>query len=558
MTEFELVRDAMIDVDRRLTGPGGAFETVDEIVLGERMRVLRDRPMSLRDILADGTRFGDRDCMVFSDGTRVTFAELPAQVASVARYLSDVHGVGKGDRVAICAANGHGWIVVMWATVSLGAVVVAMNGWWTEPEMANALELSEPAVIFADDKRGARLQRPFVDLDESLAEMLGHACGEPLPETSIDEDDPAVLIFTSGTTGQPKAACLSNRGLVALVTLSTYVGAREAAIRGLDASSGRPPTRLVVFPLFHVAGLGTALTSVAIGATSVWPLGRFDAGAVIDLTVREGINLWNGTTTHAVRLLDHPDIGRVDPAQLFTIAVGGSATTPQVVRRIEERFPHLAGSTSSGYGSTETGGFVSWTPNSMLTIEVDCVGTILPTVEVRITDDGGGQLHDGHEGDIWVRSPLVMLGYWKNEEANAQAFGPGRWLRTGDYGRIENGVLFLASRRRDLIIRGGENIYPFEIENRLEEHPEIIEAVVVGVDDDVFGQEVKAIVVVPDSSTLDAAAVRAHCAVALASYKVPAYVELRTSPLPRNPTGKVLRRVLTGADSSGFAELDSE
>ena len=328
MTSFESVRDALFEADRGLTGPGGPFETVQDLVLGERMLVFQDRLGSLREILAAASRFGSRDCLVFDDGRRVTFEELPSQVASVATYLRDVHGVRKGDRVAICAPNDLGWVLLLWATVSLGAVVVAMNGWWSELEMGNALALTEPTVVFADGKRGARLTRPYVDLDVDLAAMTGRSSDASLPDTPIAEDDPAVLFFTSGTTGRPKAASLSHRALVAFNALQGYIGARVALLRGLEASSARPPTRLAVFPLFHVSGLGSTIASVHTGATTVWPLGRFDAGAVINLTVREGVNVWGGTMAHVTRLLEHPEITRVDPAQLVAIGIGGRPRHP--------------------------------------------------------------------------------------------------------------------------------------------------------------------------------------------------------------------------------------
>ncbi|MBL7496626.1 acyl--CoA ligase [Frankia sp. CNm7] len=550
---LDIARNALLQADHRLTGPGGPFEVTEDLVLGERMPVFRNRPTSLREILASSACFGSRDCFVFGDGSRITFAELPSRVASTAAFLRDVHGVRQGDRVAICAANGPGWLLVLWATTSLGAVLVAMNGWWSEPEIENALDLTSPAVVFADEKRGARLPCSYVDVDKTFGDMIRHAPDAPLPDCPVSEDDPAALIFTSGTTGRPKAACLSHRSLVAFIMMQEYLGVRGSALRG-GAAPARPATRLAVFPLFHVSGLAATLTAVHVGATTVWPLGRFDPGMVIDLTVREGINIWGGTVTHIFRLLQHPRVGEVDPKQIASVGIGGSATTPQLVRIIEERFPHLAGTSSSGYGSTESGGLISWTPEAMLAEAPDCVGPVLPTVEVRIADDRGDPVSDGHDGDIWVRSPLLMIGYWNNDEANAEALAPGRWLRTGDYGRLEHGVLFLASRRRDLIIRGGENVYPFEIENRLEEHPDIIEAAVIGVDDDEFGQEVKAVVVLREGSSLDAAGMRSHCATTLASYKVPTRVEIRHTALPRNPTGKVMKQVLAGLDAGTFVD----
>jgi acyl-CoA synthetase (AMP-forming)/AMP-acid ligase II len=224
------------------------------------------------------------------------------------------------------------------------------------------------------------------------------------------------------------------------------------------------------------------------------------------------------------------------------------------MRRIGVRFPHLSMSTSTGYGSTETGGIASWAPNWMLRAVPGCVGPLLPTVTARITDDRGAVLPDGAEGNIEIRSAITMLGYWRNDAANEETILPGRWVASGDFGRLENGILTVASRRRDLIIRGGENIYPFEIEDRLEEHPDVMEAAVFGVDDLTHGQIVKAVVVVRQGTVLDADALRSFCAETLSSYKVPADMEIGTAPLPRNATGKVMKHVLAGTSASAFVD----
>lgn len=552
------VQDFLAVTDR-LTGPGSPFELVTEDVLGEPMRVFAQRLRSLRDVLASSAVHGDRLAMAFSDGREITFEQFNQQVASTAAYLRDVHGIGAGDNVAICGANGAGWILSFWATLSLGAVAVAMNGWWTTAEMLHALELAEPKVLLIDAKRAERLDDtdvsiPTVDLDADLDALLGHAPDAALPDTPIAEDDPAMLIFTSGTTGRAKAAVLTHQSIVAYSHLQNFIGARGMALAGRGPSGGPPPVRLAVFPLFHVSGLGATVNSTMTGSTSVWPLGRFDTATVVDLTIRYGINVWGGTGTHVLRLLEHPELDQIPEGQLVSVGMGGSATTPDILRRVDQTFPHLAGTMSTGYGSTETGALISFAPNWMLAASPDCVGPPLPSVDVRITDPLGDVVPDGEEGEIWVRSPLLMKGYWRNEAANAEVLTADRWFNTGDFGRLEGGLLHIASRRRDLIIRGGENIYPFEIENRLDEHEHIVEAAVIGVDHDLLGQEVKAIVVVTSEAELTDDDIRAHCAETLSSYKVPTHVEIRTEPLPRNPSGKVLKNVLGGDAQTNFVE----
>jgi acyl-CoA synthetase (AMP-forming)/AMP-acid ligase II len=553
----------LLEADAALTAPGAPFALVEEEVLGERMLVVEQRPKSLRDVLLAGAaRHGDRDVYVWSDGRRSTFSGLVTEVAQVAHGLAENFGIGKGDRVAVCAANCPEYLLTFWACAALDAVLVAMNGWWTGAEMRNALDLTQPKLVIMDEKRHARLDGdpgiPTLVVEHDWAQVPS-AGATDLPAVDIAEDDPFELIFTSGTTGRPKAAALSHRSVVSYLMMQGYGGLRGAylATGGLPAATagggGAPPVRLATYPLFHVSGLSNAVGCVMQGAKSVWPLGRFDAGTVIELTKTEGINTWGGGVTHVVRLLDHPDIDSVDPEQIMSIGVGGSATPPAVIDRIEETFPHLVGTTSSGYGSTETG-LLSLASNWMLRLAPDTVGPPLPTVQIRITDDLGDEAPPGEPGNIEARSWQMMVGYYDNPQADADAIVPGRWIRTGDYGRLEDGILYISTRLRDLIIRGGENIYPFEIENRLDEHPEVIECAVFGYESAVYGQEVKAVVVVRPDAEVDVAELQEFCAVELASYKVPAVIDLTSEPLPRTASGKVMKHVLAGAENTQLEE----
>ena len=544
-----------------LLAPGAPFEMADEDVLGEAMQVFVQRARSLRQLLEQAGRFGDSDYAVFHNGGRrraLTFADHERRVASVAAALAD-RGVGAGDRVAILAANCPEWIITFWATVSLGAVAVACNGWWTRDEIVHALAHTTPALLVADAKRLARLDgadpgMPVVVIEEDFVDLEGFAPDAALPDIPIDEDQPALLQFTSGTTGRSKAAVLSHRSVVAFVQVVTFLGAAQAASVGLP-STGPSRPRLAVFPMFHISGLQSAsITPMATGAGNVWPMGRFDPATVIRLTTEEGIYAWNGTATHVFRLLQDPMIETLDVSLVQNVAIGGSATTPELVRATEERFPHLVDTFTSGYGLTESGGMVSHAGNAMLQANADSVGMAMPTVGVRIVDEDGVEVPDGENGSICVRSPLVMLGYWEDVEATDQAFLPGRWLRTGDYGRLQGGELFLASRLRDLILRGGENIYPIEVEARLEQHPAVAECAVYGVDHETLGQEVKAVVVLVDGASLDLVGARAFCGEKLAEYKLPEYLEVWAGPLPRNAGGKVVKAVLRGEVTQAFFE----
>ena len=549
---------ALLEAQATLIGPGAPFEVVQEDVRGETMDVLRNRHRSLRDLLIDSFEFGDRESMIFSDGRRVTFAGFQADVASTAAWLQREHGIGHGDRVAICGANSYGWIVSFWACLSIGAITVAMNGWWTEVEMQHAIDLTEPKLLLFDAKRAERLSAevtiPRFDLDLDLPEILAYAPDAALPITTIEEDDPAILIFTSGTTGRPKAAVLSHRSVIAYSTLQNFIGARGMVMAGRGPAGGPPPIRLAVFPLFHVSGLGATVNAIHTGSTGAWFLGRFEAGEVIDFVIDNKVNVVGGTGTHILRLLDHPDCERIPTEQLISVGMGGSATTPDILRRLGERFPHLDHTMSTGYGSTETGSLVSFAPNWMLEASPNCIGPALPTIGVTIRDENGVELPEGGEGNICVRSPLLMTEYWRHPAANAEAFFSGRWFNTGDFGRIEGGVIYIASRKRDIIIRGGENIYPFEIENCIEEIAGVVETAVIGVDHPMLGQEVKAIIVVAPDTDLTDLDVHEHCRKSLASYKIPAYIEMRTELLPRNPSGKILKHVLADGGEAGFVE----
>jgi acyl-CoA synthetase (AMP-forming)/AMP-acid ligase II len=550
---------AILDANARLTAPGAPFEVVRGTVLGETVDVFARRPRSLNELLAAGVARGEAECYVFSDGRRVTFAGLGRRVAAVADLLRNRYGLKPGDRLAIAAANCPEWIVAFWAASCTGLVVVAMNGWWTGAEMRKALDLTEPALVLVDEKRRDRLgDTEFCTVPIGPEWDASAEAGDVPPPRGLVEDEPVLLIFTSGTTGRPKAAVWSHRSLIGYLMLISFMGARSAAMAdvagGAPQARQRPPVvRLAPYPLFHVSGMSMMGGSVMSGAKTVWPVGRFDPSTVIGLTRDEGVSAWGGGTAHVVRLLESREVASLPAEQLVSVTVGGSATTPDIIRRVEQRFPRLAGTMTTGYGSTETGGLATWAPYWMLSAAPDCVGPALPTVSVRITDDIGDVLPDEQEGNIEIRSPYTMPCYWRNPEADGETIRPGRWVRSGDFGRLDTGLLFVASRRRDLILRSGENVYPFEIENRICEHPAVAEAAAFGVDDPTFGQRVKAVVVVRSGAHLGAEEVRTFCAETLAYYKVPDVVEVTADPLPRNASGKVMKHVLAGEAPSGFA-----
>jgi len=551
------------EIDARLTGPGGPFEIVEEPVLGERLRVFKSRPRSLRELLAGSAAHGEREYIVHGE-RRIGYADHLRLVASTARALRELHGVRPGDRVAILAENRPEWITAFWASVSLGASVAALNGWWSADEIAYGVDLSAPKLLIGDRKRLARvadrdLGTPVLEIESAFEKLAGFAPDAPLPDEPIGEDDPAVILFTSGTTGRPKGAVNTHRGICGFVQTTMLNGVRLsiwAAERGTPPEADPPATAaLVTAPLFHLSGLyAGAIMMLAIGAKTVWRSGRFDPEDVLRLIERERITSWAGLGAMAPRVLHHPRLGDYDVSSLRNVGSGGAPTSPALLERIKQVAPTGARARGLGYGLSEAVATIAMIGGEELDERPTSVGRIQPTFEVEIRDEHGRPLPEGREGEIHARSPYTMLGYWRNEEATRKALRPGRWLATGDIGRLEGGYLYINSRARDLILRGAENVYPAEIEHRLEAHPAVAEAAVVGVDHPELGQEVKAIVVPRRGARLDPAELARFVGEALAPFKVPAHWEVREELLPRNAAGKVLKNVLTGEASNVFVE----
>ena len=549
------------EADALLTGEGGFFETTTAVVNGVEVTTLKNRAPHLRALLANSAGHGGDGSSryyVFDDGTEATYADNIRHAASLAAGLAERYGVGHGDRVAILAANSPEWIQSFWAITSLGAIAVAMNGWWTEDEIRYGIELTTPTLMLADQKRFDRLTGdpglPVVLFEDGFAELRDHDLSADLPTSPIDEDDPACILFTSGTTGRPKGAIITHRNFNAYVACAYLLGARDAF--RFPAKGEQPPmVALAASPLFHVSGLHScAVTAVASGSGHVWTTGRFDPEKVLQLTEKYGITRLSGVTTQVWRIIEHPRFHEYDTSKVTSVGGGGSVWSPELMRACRKALPHAERAVGVGYGLTECSGLATHAGDDILSVHPDSVGFPIPTCEVAIHDDDDQPLPDGEIGNVMLRGPMITPGYWDNPEATAETIRPGGWLRTGDFGRLENGMLFLASRRTDLIIRGGENIYPVEIENRLDEHPAIREATIVGVDHRELGQEVKAVVVLHDGVTVDAEELAEFVGHTLAPHKVPAYWEFRSEPLPRNATGKVMKHVVTGEAENTFVE----
>jgi len=552
-----------LDVRAKLTGPGGPFEIAEEDVLGERMRVFKNRARSLRDLLRGSVAHADKEYLVHG-AERVTFEEHLARVASAAEVLRERYGITKGDRVAILAANCAEWPVAFWATVSLGGIVAALNGWWTPDEIAHGVSDSAPRLLIGDRARLERarvlgLSVPVLEIESQFGELLGRKAG--LPDVPIAEDDPAVILYTSGTTGRPKGALASHRGIVGFAHTTAYAGAEttasELAVAGQAPPSGPRPqgVTLATSPMFHLSGLyATIVLQLALGGKLVIRSGRFDEAEVIRLMAKERVTAFAALGSMGPRIARHPEHAKHDLSCVENVGFGGAPVSPAVQDLLRRAFPNASAAQGIGYGSSESVSAPTSIRGAEYQLHPTSAGRVIPTHDFEIRDESGKALPEGVEGEIHIRSPYLMLGYWGKPEATASTLKPGRWLATGDIGRFENGLLYINSRARDMILRNAENVYPVEIEHRLEQHPLVREAAVFGVDHEEWGQEVKAVVVLEPGASVTPEELARWCGETLAAYKVPTAWAERREALPRNASGKVLKDVVRGDAVSAFVE----
>ncbi len=534
---------AALAVMAGLTGSGGPFELGREEVLGVPMTVFVNRARSLGEVLAESVRHGDRDYLVTA-GRRINYAEHAEQVASLARVLRDEHGVGPGDRVGVLAANCPEWVLTFWATVSLGAVAVGYNSWWSRAEIQYGLEHTSPKVLVADAKRRALLPKTItatvLGVEEDLPRLVAQHPGERLAPAAVAEDDAAVVLYTSGTSGQPKGAVHSHRNLASVVEYHRMNDALAGAFG--DPTDPRDRRYLLISPLFHIASLhNLAVPRLATGSAAVIYEGAFDVDRVLRLIEQKRVTNWGAVPTMAHRLLQHGDLSRYDLSSLTAFALASAPSSPEFKARLQKALPVAKRALADSYGLTESCTALTVATAMDLVQTPGTLGRPIATVELEVRDEANRAVPEGVEGEICVRSPFNMLGYWNDPEATARAIDPDRWMHTGDIGTIEQGRLRLSARRSDLIIRGGENVYPAEIEGALAEHPAVQECIVLGRPHEDLGQEVGAVVVVHPDRSVTEEELADFLRERLAYYKVPAHWRFSTDPLPRNATGKVLR-----------------
>lgn len=565
---------------RAVTAPGAPFETVVQEVLGVERTLFRNAPGSLRDIVVGAGARGDAVFLVYED-ERWTFDRFGREVAALATALVDDLGVSKGDRVAVAMRNYPEWVVSFAAAVSVGAISVSFNAWWTEDEMDFALRDCGASVLIADDERIERSRTtcrevgiPTIavrstagDVDTPYeapilhwADVVAARAADPdlavaLPDVTIDPDDDATILYTSGTTGHPKGAVSTHRAVVQAIMgyacRSALDKARVADSRSSPAPSGNgPPSFILVVPLFHVTGCVPVMLSCMIGGLKLVMMYKWQPERALQLIERERVTNFVGVPTQNVDMLNSPEFDRYDTSSLRSVGGGGAPAPPELVQRISTTYAKAA--PGIGYGMTETNAYGPQNSGPDYLSHPTSAGRTTPIMSVEVRDPVGRPVPVGEAGEIWFNGPNLIRGYWNRPDATAEVLVDG-WLRSGDVGRLdEDGFVYVEDRIKDMVLRGGENVYCAEVEAAFHTHPAVHEVAVFGVPHERLGEEVAAVVMLRDGSAASEDELRAHVAEHLAAFKVPTRVRISDEPLPRNAAGKFLKRDLRKAEQQSL------
>ena len=546
--------------------PRFAIEELE--VRGVPWRVYANAPRSMREVHEATAQFADRTFLVY-ERERFTFADHHRIVAGLAQRW---HGLGieKGDRIAIAMRNYPEWLMAFWAAQSIGAVAVPLNAWWLADELAYGINDSTPKLLVADAERAelvtqyqaehgdlpveriiaVRNRRPLpagVDSwDDELAALDPDA---KLPDVDIGPDDDCTIMYTSGTTGFPKGAVATQRNHITNLVNTQLGGVVGLAMAGIELPPDMSPadlpqpSMLQVFPFFHIGGLSGLYIGTALGA-KISLMYKWDTAEAAEIIVREQVNSAAMVPTLLRRLLEYAEANGLQFETMSSMAAGGAPVPPDLIRRMERDFDRRV-SPGNGYGLTETTSAIVANTGTEYFEHPDSVGRTVPVADVRIVDPNtGNDVEAGATGEIWFRGPNVVRGYWNKPEATAAAFTDG-WFHTGDLGYISSdGLIYVVDRLKDVIIRGGENVYCAEVEAILFEHPAVADVALIGLPHDVYGEEVGAVVERRDGAGVSAADLQRHVADRLAAFKVPTQVYFVDEPLPRTATGKVLKRDL--------------
>jgi acyl-CoA synthetase (AMP-forming)/AMP-acid ligase II len=550
------------EAEALLTAPGAKFEMETVTIRGVPTRVWKNAPPHMAALVALSQTHGERLATIYED-ERVSY---DAQFRAIAALAADLAagGVKKGDRIALAMRNLPEWIVAFFAITVSGAVAVPLNAWWTGEELAYGLEDSGATVLIADDERWERiapLRAQLPSLSRVLvsraaaplegAERLEEVIGIPqdwarlpagaLPDAALEPEDEATILYTSGTTGKPKGALGTHRNFMTNILSTGYAMARSIIRRGDPLPEPSRKVALTVIPLFHATALSSGLMGAMAAGHTIIYMRKFEAVRAMEIIEREKVNSTGGVPTIAWQLLEHPDRHRYDLSSLETIGYGGAPSAPELVRKIAAELKSAPG---NGWGMTETTATVTTHSGEDYLHRPESCGPAVAVADLKVTDGDGRELPPGEVGELWARGPMIVKGYWNKPEATAATFVDG-WVRTGDLARLdEEGFCFIVDRAKDMVIRGGENIYSSEVENVLYDHPAVTDCALIGIPHRTLGEEPAAIVHLAPGTSASEAELQAWVRDRLAAFKVPVAIRFCDEMLPRNANGKILKRDL--------------
>lgn len=553
---------AIDEVTASLIAPGSLFEIEEVDIRGIATKTWKLAPPSLAAVLEMSRGHGDKDFLVY-EGERMSFEQHFRRAAHLAHVLVDEWGLVKGDRVAIAMRNYPEWCIAFWGAAAAGAVVVPLNAWWTGEELEYGLSDCAARFVFADEKRAA-LITPSLDglpvervvvarATDSISarhlrfdDLVGEAsAGVSLPEVALTPEDDATIFYTSGTTGKPKGALGTQRNICGNLFSLAFVQARSAIISGGSLESlaeGPQNAQLISVPFFHATGCHSILAANTLFGGKLVMMYKWDPDLALELIERERITSFGGVPAMVWQVLEAPTFKQRDLSSVTGIGYGGAPAAPELLRRIKEEFPEVT--PANGYGLTETSSVTTFNSGEYYIRKPDSVGQAVPVCDLKVVDGSDKRLPVGEVGELLIKGPNVVKGYWNKPEANAETFCDG-WLRSGDLARIDDeGFVYIVDRAKDMVIRGGENVYCVEVESVLYDHPDVTDAAVIGLPDRVLGEEVGAVVQVREGASADAEQLRRHVAEHLAGFKVPVRIDIRHEPLPRNANGKILKSQL--------------
>ena len=554
-----------------MTAPGAKFEMEEKVINGIRLRTYKHAPLTLRDVVLNSKQWDFREYLVFED-ERITYAAHYKAVAHLARRLREDFGVQKGDRVAVVMRNYPQWAVGFWAALAIGAIATPLNSWWTGEELEYGLADSGAKVAIVDPEKLERIRDHLPTLTQlktvivarggddeadprivSLEKLIGSArawASLPdieMPAVEVGPDDDATIMYTSGTTGKPKGALATHRGIISNVFNGMACQARHFVRQGQsppvrDPLNDPPRIPLLAIPFFHATGAFSNLVPVIMNADKIVTMYKWDPGEALEIIEREKVTMIGGVPAIAWQVLEHPDRDKYDLSSIQFVAYGGAPSAPELVATIKRRFPN--GLASNGWGMTETCAASCVNFGKDYEVRPDSCGAPAPAMDFKIVGSNGETLGPNQVGELWVKGPNNCKAYWNKPEATAKTYIDG-WVVTGDIGRMdEESFVFLLDRAKDMLIRGGENIYCIEVESALYDHPAIMDAAVVGIPHKVLGEEVGAVVQVKPDMEVTADELRRFTAQKIAAFKVPVDIQIQRDPLPRNANGKIMKSEL--------------